>query len=52
MARSAACARAVAPGAAGTFFTVNLLRRLSDYANAVRRFTQDPAGPFTNNLGE
>ena len=40
------------PAPAGTFFTVNLLRRLNDYANAVRRFTQDPAVPFTNNLSE
>ena len=40
------------PAPAGTFFTVNLLRRLNDSANVVRRFTQDPAGPFTNNLGE
>ena len=40
------------PAPAGTFFTVNLLRWLNDYANAVRRFTQDPAEPFVNNLGE
>ena len=33
-------------------FPVNLLRRLSDYADDVLRFTQDPAVPFTNNLGE
>ena len=32
---------------------VNLLRlRLNDYADAVPRLTQDPAVPFTNNLGE
>ena len=31
---------------------MNLLRWLNDYANAVRRFTQDPAEPFVNNLGE
>ena len=31
---------------------MNLLRRLSDYADDVLRFTQDPAVPFTNNLGE
>ena len=40
------------PAPTGIFFTVNLLRRLNDFANAVRRFTQDPAVPFTNNLGE
>jgi len=33
-------------------FPVNLLRRLSDFADDVLRFTQDPAVPFTNNLGE
>jgi transposase len=33
-------------------FPVNLLRRLSEYADDVLRFTQDPAVPFTNNLGE
>jgi len=33
-------------------FPVNLLRRLSDNADAVLRFTNDPAVPFTNNLGE
>ena len=33
-------------------FPLNLLRRLSDYADDVLRFTQDPAVPFTNNLGE
>ena len=33
-------------------FPVNLLRRLSDYVDDVLRFTQDPAVPFTNNLGE
>ena len=33
-------------------YPVNLLRRLSDYADDVLRFTQDPAVPFTNNLGE
>ena len=54
MARSAAqrAPALVRPAPAGTFFTVNLLRRLNNYANAVRRFTQDPAAPFTNNRGE
>jgi transposase len=33
-------------------FPVNLLRRLSGNADAVLRFTNDPAVPFTNNLGE
>jgi hypothetical protein len=37
----------------GTFFAVNLLRRgLNHYADAVLRFTVDPAVPFTNNLGK
>jgi len=42
----------VRPAPTGTFFTVNLLRRLNDYADIVLRFTQDPATPFTINLGE